>query len=92
MSQELLPSDVAAQVAAALDDNVNVPVGPLLQFEQALHDNPSDAGTRQVYRDWLLEHGCDRRARQLERGLQPGEPDDYTGPLRPTGRTDWSRL
>jgi uncharacterized protein (TIGR02996 family) len=75
---------VAAHIAAVLDDNANVPVPRLLAFELALHDKPTDHDTRRVYLDWLLEHGCAKRAQEIEHQLQaPEVPPDYQGPVRP---------
>jgi uncharacterized protein (TIGR02996 family) len=86
------PSDVAAEIATVLDDNLNVPLAELLPFELALADNPADADTRQVYRDWLLEHGCERRAEQLVAELSE-EPPVHEGPVRPADPPyDWAGL
>jgi uncharacterized protein (TIGR02996 family) len=92
MDQATLPSDVARQLAVALDDNLHAPVSGLLQFELALANNPADRVTRQVYHDWLLEHGCTRRAEQLARELHDQGPPEYTGPVRPEGGYDWAGL
>jgi uncharacterized protein (TIGR02996 family) len=92
MDQATLPSDVARQLAAALDDNFHAPVPVLLQFELALANNPADRATRQVYHDWLLEHGCTRRAAELARQLADAGPPEYTGPVRPPAGTDWAGL
>jgi uncharacterized protein (TIGR02996 family) len=86
MSAPPRPSDVAFQVASVLDDNPNVPVPRLLAFELALYENPTDQDTRRVYLDWLAEHGCTRRAQEVERELREapvGERPAYAGPVRP---------
>jgi uncharacterized protein (TIGR02996 family) len=85
-------SEVAHEIATVLDDNLNVPVAEVLRFEIALADNPADSATRQVYHDWLLDHGCSRRAEQLT-----GELDDmppvYEGEVRPQNPPyDWAGL
>jgi uncharacterized protein (TIGR02996 family) len=92
MDQATLPSEVARQLATALDDNLNAPVPTLLQFELALANNPADRATRMAYHDWLLEHGCPRRAEQLARQLQGQGPPEYTGPVRPAEVSDWAGL
>jgi uncharacterized protein (TIGR02996 family) len=91
MEQVTRPSDVAEQIAAVLDDNVNAPVPVLLQFELALANNPGDATARRVYRDWLLEHGCARRVEQLDQELGMHIPPEYTGPVRPEAVPDWEQ-
>src|SRR5262249_38351484 len=93
MNDASRPSDVAAQVAAVLDDNQHVNDPRVLTFELALSDNPTDRDTRQVYRDWLLENGCPTRAGQLEQELQaPDQPYRYAGPVRPEGDYNWVGL
>jgi uncharacterized protein (TIGR02996 family) len=93
MSEGFLASRVAAQLGAVLDDNVHVPVVRVLEFERALADNPTDLDTRRVYRDWLLEHGCGRRAAQVERDLADrGVPPPYTGTARPERVNNWAGL
>jgi uncharacterized protein (TIGR02996 family) len=73
---------VAHEIATVIDDNASVSVGEVLRFETALADNPADVQTRQVYRDWLLENGCETRAAQLADGLS-AEAEVYTGEVRP---------
>jgi uncharacterized protein (TIGR02996 family) len=86
------PSDLAFEITTVLDDNLHVPLTEVLQFERALVENPADAVTRQVYRDWLLEHGCERRAGQLVAQIEH-EPEVYRGQVRPqTPPYDWAGL
>jgi uncharacterized protein (TIGR02996 family) len=92
MSEQARPSDFAVQLAAALDDNLHAPVAQLLEFEKALRDDPTDRATRQVYRDWLLEHGCEKRAAQVEEDLAGHEVHEYEGEVRPDGSYDWAGL
>jgi uncharacterized protein (TIGR02996 family) len=92
MSEQRKPSDVAEQLATALDDNVNVPLPMLLQFELDLAEHPFDQTTRRCYYDWLLEHGCLKRAEQLAGELEEHDPPEYTGPVRPDEVYDWAGL
>jgi uncharacterized protein (TIGR02996 family) len=90
MNSTSRPSEIAAQIATVLDDNLHVSVPRLMEFEQALVDNPTDHATRRVYRDWLLDHGCQKRAEQLERELEDKQPLEYTYSVRPERISDWA--
>jgi len=92
MGQATLPSDVARQLAAALDDNPRLPVAEALPFELALANDPTDQAARTAYHDWLVEHDCPRRAAQLARGLWPDEMPAYDGPVRPQAGSNWAGL
>jgi len=92
VEQTTRPSEVAGQIATVLDDNVNVPVPVVLQFELTLANNPGDTTTRRVYRDWLLEHGCARRVEQLDGGTAGPMPAEYTGPVRPEAEAEQRAL
>jgi uncharacterized protein (TIGR02996 family) len=92
MSDPSRPSDVSEPLALVLDDNLDVPVARVVEFELALLRNPTDVDTRRIYRDWLLEQGCTHRAEQLNHVLTGGVAELYTGPVRPERPYNWFDL
>jgi uncharacterized protein (TIGR02996 family) len=84
------PSQVARHVGTVLDDSVHVPIARVVEFELALRERPTDHATRQVYHDWLLEQGCEKRAGELAQDLRGAAVHEYTGPVRPARMADWS--
>lgn len=92
MENATRPSDVKDALAAVLDDNLDVPIQRVIEFEMALRNSPADHDLKRIYRDWLLEHDCPTRANQLHRVLTKGLPPEYAGEVRPTSRYNWAGL
>jgi uncharacterized protein (TIGR02996 family) len=92
MDNATRPSDVKDGLATVLDDNLDVPVRRVIEFEMALMNSPADQDLKHIYRDWLLENDCPTRAGQLDRALTRGMPPDYTGEVRPTSDYNWAGL
>lgn len=71
-AEVVLIDHIKDHIATVIKQNLDLPMGEVVAYEQRVYEEPGDLGAQLVYADWLEERGCSVRAQELRVAVLAG--------------------